>query len=441
MFWDGVAPGAAYFDDWEVEYLYVGKEICPESKREHYQGYVRFGNARALGGVTKLFIHKLKLPSGRPGYPGHWEACKGTEAQNVKYCAKEDDLVIEFGESETDLAPDKHQGKRNDIIAVRNMIIDGARMRDVVLHSASYQGIKIAETMLKYIEPSRSWKPEVYWIYGPTGVFKTRYASEACADPWISGIDGKWFEGYDAHEDVIFDDFREDFCKFHILLRLLDRYPYRVEVKGASRQFLAKRIFITSCHPPESTFRGAPEEDILQLGRRIDHVVYMPTAGVAYSRPGSVIGLEPSVRFVFPALRPAQKVWGNTTDAPHPTEAERPALTGPQTGLICDTKCFEPHGPDFVCDDCENDCSYPEPSESGDHARSLDEQWICPCGFSESECSIVCLEEACPCFMEKPIKEEAPQLPLSLPPPLIIPQSPIPGRPPAIIYTRPRRAI
>lgn len=124
--------------------------------------------------------------------------------------------------------------------------------------------------ILQYLEPQRDWAPEVYWFYGPTGSGKTRKAFELCEDPWISDQGLRWWDGYDGHEDVIIDDFRKDFCKFHELLRILDRYPYRVEVRGGSRQLLARRIFITSLYSPEETYHM--REDIGALTRRITEV-------------------------------------------------------------------------------------------------------------------------------------------------------------------------
>lgn len=338
-------PGADYFgDNWECDYLIVGKEICPETKREHYQGYVRFPNPRALTGVRKLFTHKVRTAAGGLGYPGHWTPCKGTETDNFNYCSKENNIVIEWGarEDDPDAAEDKHQGKRNDIKRVRELIQGGAGMKEVVETINSAQAIKIAETMLKYIEPGRSWMPEVIWLYGPTGTGKSKLAFELCPDAWVSGETGRWFEGYDAHEDVILDDFRGDFCKFHVLLRLLDRYPYRVEVKGASRQFLAKRIVITSCHPPHLAYGTRKDEDIRQLGRRIGKIIHLERLGVAWEQPGSEIGLEPSVRFVIPERGPEQEVGGNTT----PTPATALPTPGGCTPTSYPTPCDECEGVD-----------------------------------------------------------------------------------------------
>lgn len=265
-----------------ADYIIVGAETAPSTGTRHHQGYVRFTNTRALGGV------RLLLPA------AHWEACKGSETDNIAYCSKEGNIVFENGTREVG------QGKRNDLTAVKTCVKSGQGMRAVCELACSYQSMRAAELMLKYLEPGRKTKPFVHWIYGPTGVGKSHTAELLAPDAWISGKNGQWFEGYDAHKNVIFDDIRGDFCPFHVLLRLLDRYPYRVEHKGGSRQFLAETIVITTCLPPEKLYRDRAGEDILQLGRRIDKIVYLPDRATAWEMPGASIGSVPSVIATLP---------------------------------------------------------------------------------------------------------------------------------------------
>jgi len=240
---------------WNGKWIYIirGNEIAPETGTPHIQGYVYYKSEVSFKSVKK------QLPEG-----AHIEATKGSPQQNITYC-KKGGSFIETGE------PPK-QGKRNDIKAVKAIIADGGGMRDVIDATNSYQAMRCAELILKYKEPARNFKPEVFWFWGETGTGKTREACELAPNAWLSARNLKWWEGYDAHEDVIFDDFRGDFCTFHELLRILDRYEYRVEVKGGSRQLLAKRIFITCPYPPERTY--ASREDVGQLLRRIDHTKY-----------------------------------------------------------------------------------------------------------------------------------------------------------------------
>ena len=66
------------------------------------------------------------------------------------------------------------------------------------------------------------------------------------------------------------DDFRKDWCKFHELLKLLDKYPIKVECKGSFYELLATTIIITAPFPPD--YMHDTREDITQLMRRIKQV-------------------------------------------------------------------------------------------------------------------------------------------------------------------------
>lgn len=231
-------------------YLLVGKEVG-KCGTPHLQGYIYFDSRRSLGGMKKL------IPR------AHLEPAKGTPLQASLYC-KKDGSFIEKGEL-------PKQGARNDLEEIRDVIKKGGKMKDVVNIATSYQSVKMAEQILKYNEPSRTWKPLVKWFYGSTGTGKTRAAYEELGEDCYTCLPtGRWFDGYDAHENVLVDDMRRDFMKFHELLRFLDRYAFRVETKGGTRQLLAKKIIITSAFHPEQLFET--REDLGQLIRRIDEI-------------------------------------------------------------------------------------------------------------------------------------------------------------------------
>lgn len=54
-------------------------------------------------------------------------------------------------------------------------------------------------------------------------------------------------------------------------MRLFDRYEYRLNVKGSSRQFKGRYIIITSHYHPYDVFTGVCE-DIGQLYRRFEGI-------------------------------------------------------------------------------------------------------------------------------------------------------------------------
>lgn len=258
------------FAIWQVEQ-------CPDTGRLHCQAYLRFTSCVAFTRVRKLF------PQG-----DHVELCKGDESSNISYCSKDESRVLgpfSFGE------PAK-AGKRSDLDNVREMVKAGKGMADIVAVATSYQSMRSAELILKYTERMRDWVMHVRWYHGSTGSGKTQSALKEFKDQriWVSDRDGVWFEGYDAHEVVIFDDIRGDFCKFHILLRLLDSTPFRIMNKGGSRQFLAKTVIITCPYTPQDLF--STQEDIDQLLRRINVIKLfgtpvsrpVPTASAAHFR-------------------------------------------------------------------------------------------------------------------------------------------------------------
>jgi len=233
----------------KVKYFIMGLEICPTTQKEHLQGYIYYVNPRSFSSIKK------KYPR------AHIEAALGTPKQASEYCMKEG-AYIEGGEL-------PQQGSRSDLDEVRDILKTTGKMSDVVEKATSYQSVRMAEAILKYKEKPRDFKPEVLWFHGATGTGKSKEAYEILGDECYTCLStGKWFEGYDAHENVLIDDMRRDFMKFHELLRLLDRYAMRVECKGGSRQFKAKKIIITSAFHPRDLFET--REDIGQLLRRID---------------------------------------------------------------------------------------------------------------------------------------------------------------------------
>lgn len=247
-----------FIKDLCYKYLIIGNEICPKTKKPHLQIYIYFTNAKTLKSAIKIFK------------PHHVECAKGDPTENRTYCSKESVLY------EDGVLPKK--GERTDIEECRNIAKDTSCLREVVNSCTSFQGLRIAEKYLEYFETSRTWKPRVVWIYGPSGSGKSKEAYDLAhhsypnEDIYTCMDSIKWFQGYDGHPCVILDDLRQNYAPFNSLIKLIDRYPYRVEMKGGSRQFLAKSIYITSIFSPQEVYKNT-NEPIQQLLRRIDDII------------------------------------------------------------------------------------------------------------------------------------------------------------------------
>lgn len=108
----------------------------------------------------------------------------------------------------------------------------------------------------------------VYW--GRTGTGKSRRAwDEGGLDAYCKDPRTKFWCGYQGEEHVIIDEFRGGIDISH-LLRWLDRYPVRVEIKGSSRPLMAKKIWITSNIHPRYWYPEVDPETFAALERRLN---------------------------------------------------------------------------------------------------------------------------------------------------------------------------
>lgn len=244
----------------DAQYIVYGHETCPETGRPHLQGYIYFkGRGKRFGGVKNLFPDRV-----------HLEQAKGSPQENHAYCTKEDqEGFVSIGQM-------PKQGKRSDIEVVRQAIREGAGMRHIVDIAPSYQAMKAAEMILKYSDPEEKNRDlSVFWFWGPTGSGKSHTAREEAGDyrdVFTAHATGQWWDGYDNHNVILIDDYRASFCQFNWLLRLLDKYPLQLPIKGGFRSCRATKIFITTPKSPQDTWTSRTEEDLAQLLRRITEV-------------------------------------------------------------------------------------------------------------------------------------------------------------------------
>jgi len=250
---------------WTPTWLIIGKEVG-EDGTPHLQGAAILGKQMDLSSIKKI-----------PGMARtHIEPMMGTPEHSYVYCSKQDQAAFTFGTM-------PKPGKRNDLVNCYESLRAGATMRqlaedhgvEVIKYS---RGLMVTRSLL--VEP-RSDPPKIIWLCGPTGVGKTRSAVEIAtefygADYWMSSGSLQWFDGYDGQRVAILDDLRGKHCSFSFFLRLLDRYSFRVPVKGASVEWVPEVIFITCPYAPKDLFsllnRDTPE-NLEQLDRRITRVI------------------------------------------------------------------------------------------------------------------------------------------------------------------------
>jgi hypothetical protein len=111
--------------------------------------------------------------------------------------------------------------------------------------------------------------------YGATGTGKSRRAFEEGGDAvYVKDPRSKFWCGYRGERNVVIDEFRGGIDVSH-MLRWLDRYPVRVELKGSSAPLKAEKIWITSNLHPDQWYPELDEETKKALLRRVE-VTYFP---------------------------------------------------------------------------------------------------------------------------------------------------------------------
>jgi len=101
----------------------------------------------------------------------------------------------------------------------------------------------------------RNFKTEVIVIQGPTGTGKSKWCADEHPEAYWKTRD-QWWCGYEGHDVVVIDEFY-GWIPFDLLLRLFDRYPLQVEVKGGKVNFIAKKIFVTTNKNPRAWYKDA----------------------------------------------------------------------------------------------------------------------------------------------------------------------------------------
>lgn len=239
------------FDPDKMTYLVQGIERG-KSGTLHIQGYVAFDKRSRLTQMKKW------LPT------AHWEAAKGSPAQNLEYCTK-DHSYCTHGE-----LPETTQGKRNDLELLHDTLKKRAGIREIVdNHFASFIRYprSIAAAINIYAE-RRNWPMEVIIYWGASGTGKTRSAFADYPESYWKD-NSQWWDSYEGQETVIWDEFSGSSTSLSMFLRITDRYPLSVPIKGGYVPFTSKRIIFTSNVNPDEWYNFRNDELRYAFNRRI----------------------------------------------------------------------------------------------------------------------------------------------------------------------------
>lgn len=247
-----------------ASYLVFQLEVG-ECGTTHFQGYVQFTTRKRLTTI------KGYLPQ------AHWEIARGSAEANRTYCTKSESRV----DGPWTFGTITRQGQRRDVEAFRDAILEGKS--DAELLEEHCTQVCLFPRFIQFCRTSglreRDEKPTVRCYYGASGTGKTRDAvgtAEKHEVFLVSRPDSGrplWWDGYNPrlHKVVVIDDFY-GWIPWSYLLQLIDRYPFKVEIKGGKVEFNSPFIFLTSNSHPKEWYKNIPNNDLTPLLRRIDEI-------------------------------------------------------------------------------------------------------------------------------------------------------------------------
>lgn len=265
-------------NEW-IQYIIIGKEIG-ESGTPHLQGYIELKTRKSLKQLRDEISKRW-----------HIEPRRGNQNQAIYYCMKGSQSHTEWkkmGVKGPNFKKDadykergdkKEPGKRSDLVGLKIKVLEGKSLQKIVEEDVeNYQQLKFVEGLQKYCAVSHEFnKKEVIWLYGDTGTGKTKRAMTECpSGETFHALNGKWFDGYQGQKFVIIDELRAKNFPYDMLLKLLDGYQLRVEVKGSTVVWKPEVVYITTCYDPQRTYSGTLEHhgSIDQLLRRISKLYH-----------------------------------------------------------------------------------------------------------------------------------------------------------------------
>lgn len=250
----------ASIKDIQCVYLVFGKEVG-ESGTPHLQGYIYFCHAKSFQPVKDMLFN------------AHIEPARGSPQDNTTYCSKQGDVFIKGNEP--------HQGKRSDVESLHDDIkTNNPPFVDIIAEHTSLvmRYPTFCQTLRRvYHPPTIRDCLDNQWIYGDSGLGKTRQVWDTYPNLYVKDPKSKWWDGYDNEEVVLLDEVDKE-CKFMAgyFKTITDHYPFAAEIKGGYIKIRPKTMIFTSNWSIEELFPD-PKDHLPLLRRfRVIHKIKFP---------------------------------------------------------------------------------------------------------------------------------------------------------------------
>lgn len=239
-------PILQYLESLSYNYIIACQEFAPKTNHEHIHVYIQLKT-----NIKKLSKSKI--------LNAHVETCYGSPQQNINYI-KKGNVVYEEGTPRLT--------GRLSIKDVKNLSKEDRDdlpihyLNKVQMINQNEMNVMDANTYLKNVE--------VYYVYGESGIGKTKLVIEKIKELYKNGklkdtkfnevkyTNGFWC-GVDADnitKVALYDDFRDSHMKASEFINFIDYNTHNLNVKYGNVKNTFEYIFITSIQSPYDIYSG-----------------------------------------------------------------------------------------------------------------------------------------------------------------------------------------
>lgn len=282
-------------DTWQKVKFCVYQRECAE--HEHFQGYMELTDQ-----LTYDALHKLaglenahfQRRFGSARQAAHY-ATKPHPDCRCKHCEEEKASPTKL-EGPWQVGAMSNQGQREDLLAIKRKIDDGASLQSIAMDEDLYPTwIKMPknfETYKRTVTPQRRTKPMVFLFVGPSGTGKTRTACTLArflgslykVPPKSTGF---WCDAYSQETVFLIDEMTGSKMTPEFFNELVDWEQMLVPSHGsAGHQFTSPYVFITSNYHPKYWWKKRSPAQLKQTMRRIDVIIKMIPPQVPFEHTG-----------------------------------------------------------------------------------------------------------------------------------------------------------
>lgn len=258
-----------------VTYFCASPEVCPSTGAKHLQFFIYFKSAKTIAQAMKWVKKNL-------GFTRPLTVCKGTPADNRRYCGGE---AYEHEGKKKDANPEFFEvgdlpmkGKRQALTDTKDAILAGEVTVDELAETDPEMVHQYGRTLdrledIRLRKMVRTKMTKGIWYWGPTGVGKSHRAANTPGTQYWVPNDGGWWDGYRQEDVVILNDFRGHIA-YGELLQMVDKWPYAVRRRGRQPMpFTSGTVVVTSSLHPREVYKNlAMNDSLAQLERRFEIV-------------------------------------------------------------------------------------------------------------------------------------------------------------------------